>query len=345
MEPEKLLQKVVRELKAVTEKIEINNELIKTLEEKIAKATEKVIDADGKVVERIIEYRKAPPGWFSKRCGELWDKIWNAINEFSVTYGREFAKYIVFLIVIMLLIGVGISASDASSSKSSGGSSSIKPEDRAKMEEAKKKNMTQWESFKARIDKLFKELSSLFKLGYRFESLFKAFSKFQEKTYDRPRYYSGRCDNVNYIQVSTDVGNPPYNGLADTDGKAGICVSSTIPNPIEWDLEKSLNNRASADIHKLPESVKNSPELDYEHKKKIYIPYATSSISHMGSFYVPQCDAAYYVNAKGEKKTVDLLENHGYVSCGLKRKDKVFVSPSEAATQRRVADRTKYCPV
>ena len=79
----------------------------------------------------------------------------------------------------------------------------------------------------------------------------------------------GRCDNVQYKE------------------RGGLCENTKLPDPIIWDLQ-SLEELKSVPQALRDKLTKNDVLL------KVFIPWKA-----MGSFYVPDCSNAYYLN--GEK--------------------------------------------
>lgn len=88
----------------------------------------------------------------------------------------------------------------------------------------------------------------------------------------------GRCDNVQYKE------------------RGGLCENTKLPDPIIWDLQ-SLEELGSIPQALRDKLTKNDVLL------KVFIPWKA-----LGSFYVPDCSNAYYMN--GEKSF--LLRDDGF---------------------------------
>lgn len=257
--------------------------------------------------------------------GELYSITKGAVSTLGGAMARQGSKYIVFALVIMLLLGVGaaifVGVQGSSSSKNE---STLTEEQRRRIEEAKRTNMSYGEAVSSKFDSVMKEFTGLFDIPGRISDIQRMFSGFidlKEKTTDRDVMDSGRCDNVNFVQYTTasDVSN--YQGLSSTEGKGGVCVASTVPKDIEWDMHNQIQQAGSkSDKDFIPSSVLEAPYFDYDMKKTVYIPYTSQDITNMGSFYVPQCNAAYYKDRDGKKHNIDLLENKGYVACMMRSK-------------------------
>ena len=107
----------------------------------------------------------------------------------------------------------------------------------------------------------------------------------------RPLIYSGRCDNLNFIEDSNE-------------GDKGHCEVSQMPDKISWNIDQS----------QIPEyvSLPASQKTLLNPKLTINIPYTRNPEE---SFFVPQCDQA--TDASGAP--VDLYIDAG-MSCQLRQK-------------------------
>jgi hypothetical protein len=135
--------------------------------------------------------------------------------------------------------------------------------------------------FKVKFGGLFEMLSP----GYKVRLFFGMFSPFGGVKYNaipRPRLYSGRCDNLRWIQQDN-------NGRVDLsqDGAAGKCFSAVRPKDIVWNLDISK----MPDFYDLPQIRQDA----LKDKMRITIPYdSEDSIRDGNTFFVPRCDKAYY---------------------------------------------------
>lgn len=276
----------------------------------------------------------------------LYNVIGNILNAGARDLNKQVAKYFVFVVIIAMIVSFTFAAAGDSKGAFTTGSvgvtqtSKISQEDVYKIDAAKRKNMSTTEVIQQTLRKWWQYIKSFFDFGYKFNSTLKMFGSFDEATIDRPRFFSGRCDNIEYVQVPSQDGT--YGGLDVTDGKQGACITSTKPKPIEWDLTSEL--QSSKEFTELPESIKNSPEV--QQQTKIKIPYYTSSIGNIGSFWVPQCQKAYYVDKSGTKREVNMFDSDN-VQCRPKSIPIVKISGSDPSIigQPRQSVRSKYCPV
>lgn len=145
---------------------------------------------------------------------------------------------------------------------------------------------------------------------------------------------AGRCDNAKWRQQ--DDPSEPYGG--------GLCTRTTDPKPFEWQIDTSKN----PDFDRLPTEIQS--ELTGG-KTKVYIPYAKQA-----TFYVPQCNEAYYKVVKDgkeiERKFADdgtpLLIDNG-LTCSLASKPlgDVYTSkyrrPENATAPKR--DQVESCTI
>ena len=134
-------------------------------------------------------------------------------------------------------------------------------------------------------------------------------------TIPREQLYSGRCDQIRWIQDNAD-------------GEKGFCYSSIRPNDIIWDLEKTK----MPEYFNLPQIIRS--QADY--KMKVRIPYSQTPED---SFYVPRCDLATFAGTvdpndpKKEISAAGLFEDTG-TTCKLKE----MPSKTYKAMQRKKDD-------
>lgn len=179
----------------------------------------------------------------------------------------------------------------------------------AKRRQAFQSTRTKTQRFNAWFRRKFKFLFDAFTPSYRTRMFIRMFMPFKGNvtTIPRQRIYSGRCDNMRWIQMN-DKGQPD---LAQ-DGKRGYCFSAIRPKDIEWKLEPSQ----MPEFNELPDNMKKTMWS----KMNIVIPFdSDSTIRDGNTFFVPRCDRAYYKNLKDEKGNnvpAKILEDTG-TSCKL----------------------------
>ena len=216
--------------------------------------------------------------------------VWNRILATISYLGEQFTKlvdagahYVVFFLVLALLI-VGTSTGMTPSSPNS--------ETNEKISGLQIKDMSVVGRIIYSIKKFFK---SIFSFNYSMKSYLRMFRKPDETQLSRQVDNDGRCDNLNHIAID----DPAAKTDACNTGK--FCVSATVPKDISWNVD--TNTIAGYD--KLPDSVKTDEKL------KLYMPFVVN-----GSFYEPNCEGTYYMNASGNKQYVRLYETDG-PSCRL----------------------------
>lgn len=114
------------------------------------------------------------------------------------------------------------------------------------------------------------------------------------ETIDRTKN-SGRCDNMEWRQLVDR--REPYGG--------GFCIKTHVPKPFVWNIDP----KKLPEYERLPEKLRNSITKNGR-KMQIFIPYEKQA-----TFYVPQCDKAYYkdLDANGQEVNVLLSSENAQV--------------------------------
>jgi hypothetical protein len=255
----------------------------------------------------------------------------------------EGGKYLVIAIVILLMIYGGMSLAKPSYKPSTvsksvvdknkwGTESNPKSEEEyAKLEAARRSNMSKAELAKSQFDDFVGQFSELFDFGYRVSAIQRLFGTFNEPTTARPRFSTGRCNNVDMLETvqSDNKENTAgvYKGTAEGEKprrteEMSKCKTVFKPKDIEWEIK---TGDLGTDWSELPESI----QTDLQDKTTVYIPYQFSAdrdAGNMGSFFVPQCDQATYkkrIIENGQVKEVptplpmQLLKQNNFVTCKL----------------------------
>ena len=89
-------------------------------------------------------------------------------------------------------------------------------------------------------------------------------------TIDREQLQNGRCDNLSWVETTHD-------------GASGQCYNTVHPTDMTWKLDSSKTN----EFYDLPQGRKN----ELKNYGTVKIPW---DVNPEASFYVPQCEKAYY---------------------------------------------------
>jgi len=179
------------------------------------------------------------------------------------------------------------------------------------------------------FERLIKFLQKLFHPFYKLTQFFHLFSGgAHTRAFNRIQIGSGRCDNVKWLETTAE-------------GQKGLCDAAKHPIDLTWNLDSSK----TPEYFDLPQSRKS--QLDSYTTVKI--PW---DINPEASFYVPQCDKAYYpktCNSSGICVKADMFEDLG-LSCRIKD-DKLPTqyptvsdkSSTTTSTSTSFDDSTKKC--
>jgi hypothetical protein len=178
------------------------------------------------------------------------------------------------------------------------------------------KTKSTWQKFKA----WFKKQLQIFMPGYKLRALSRILNPFAADVPSNPRPIEtyGRCDNTEWRQTG---GN-----------KAGLCVRTYKPDKVTWTL----------DVDKMPELSKLPTPMTKELQKngerlQIYIPWALQ-----GTFYVPQCSKAYFVETDKDGKQVQTPAAHLLKDKGLSCERLEKASTQYGVTYRPKSSQNKY---
>jgi hypothetical protein len=144
-----------------------------------------------------------------------------------------------------------------------------------------------WESIK-------KKTAGFFEPSYQLRSFFSSlrFGKKDLPFIERRKLRSGRCDNIKWMETGGE-------------GQDGLCIRTYKPKPIRWVLDTDR----MPELEKMPEQIVMDLKSGGDHLT-VYIPW-----EQQGTFYVPQCDKAYYlkIDDNGKERKVSasrlLVEN------------------------------------
>jgi hypothetical protein len=327
----------------MTPRLQTLRESLVIMDKELTKAL--VRQADQLLEEKKIDISSRTKPWAFIIQGPIngVKELWRIFKTF--VYGLfklatgEGGKYLVIAIVILLMIYGGMSLAKPSYSPSTvidrnKWGSEINPkseEEYAKLEAARRSNMSKAELAKSQFDDLMGQFSELFDFGYRIGAIRRLFGTFNEPTTARPRFTTGRCNNIDMLEtVKSDTAEGNYGGASAADGKAGNCKTVYKPKDIQWEIK---TGDLVTDWSELPTSIQNylTGETDVTgarggtktNRTVVYIPYDRSDRSdstkagNMGSFFVPQCHLARYKRSDGtdEALPMPLLKTKDFVTC------------------------------
>lgn len=152
-----------------------------------------------------------------------------------------------------------------------------------------------------KVKKLFKTLLDKVFPADTIRRWFNPFGKVE--TFPRTQN-AGRCDNLEWREYVDP--SEPYGG--------GVCKRTYSPKPYVWNIDTSK----LPDLAKMPQKAYD--QVTHNGKKlQVFIPYEQQS-----TFYVPQCDKAYYLDENNNQvvlRDVDqqLLVDNG-LTCSLKER-------------------------
>lgn len=149
----------------------------------------------------------------------------------------------------------------------------------------------------------FYKIWNSIKLPAQIKRLLNSYSQYSDGGPVVPRTLidSGRCDNVQWIETTEE-------------GKSGTCTSAIRPQDLTWKLDPQLNS----------EFYPNSPFLNYAkdnkiktsqwtNNKNVIIPWDRSPET---TFFVPQCEQAYFANQCRTALNSDNCENNEHWANG-----------------------------
>ena len=224
-------------------------------------------------------------------------KIWKILQGVLEPAWRNLVPYLVLgivLITLVLLLKNAVSKPKAKSTKSSTYGNPI-----AKLKLAAnraKKFLIKEEHYIIRkIKKFFQYIAKYFeKLLHPFYKLRQisniASGGGHDTAFERIKIESGRCDNMKWVETTEE-------------GKKGYCDNAVHPIDLTW----KLDNTRTPEYFDLPATRKS--ELDKYSTVKI--PW---DVNPEASFYVPQCEKAYYpqtCKSNGICEKADMFEDLG----------------------------------
>ena len=288
------LERINTELAETTEALKVAEDKLEAATLAANKAVKDSNDINSKLTETKIKTKHLEAVWLKnlrETISKLWDNLTGAISKLWVPA----THYIVFFGVIFLLL-YGFSNLYTTS-----------PSFRHAMNhlDVNIGNMNPLQLSLYKIKMWFVNLFKWFRQGYSVKSALSMFdtNNTMNSRVSRDQMTSGRCDNMYHIDSSSD-------------GTDGNCTASQVPHAYKFDIKPES---MMPEWNMLPDKFKK--DVTDNNKLTLYMPYtrATTQGGAESTFYVPQCDATYYIDKDGNKQTVDLYSNNE-LSCGLTEK-------------------------
>lgn len=135
-------------------------------------------------------------------------------------------------------------------------------------------------------DKLKAALKNILEKLFPVSTMRKWFNPFGKVDSIERTQNAGRCDNAKWRELIDP--SEPYGG--------GFCKKTYIPKPYSW----TIDTNKLPEFNKLPEKLRDQITKNGA-KTQIYIPFELQS-----TFYVPQCDKAYYLRKQADGTEVQV---------------------------------------
>jgi hypothetical protein len=230
-------------------------------------------------------------------------RIWKVLQGIFEPLWRNGAPYIILALVLITLI-ILLKSGFSKSKGGSRGSSYTNPIAKLKRaattaaKNAKKFIVKEEHIIIRKIKKIFQKIIKFFeKIFHPFYKL-RQFSNIvsgggHDSGIERTRIESGRCDNMKWVETTEE-------------GKKGQCDNAVHPIDLTW----KIDNTKTPEYFDLPASRKSQ----IDKYSTVKIPW---DVNPEASFYVPQCEKAYYpqtCKSNGICEKADMFEDLG-LSC------------------------------
>jgi hypothetical protein len=236
-------------------------------------------------------------------------RIWKILQGVLEPFWRNAAPYVVLGIVLIVLVlalkgGLGFGSKGKSGGKPSSFGNPIAALRRAasgvsRAASGAKRKLVEKEHYIIRkIKQLFQKIAKFFQKLFHPLYKVKQFTNIvsggaHDTGFDRTKIESGRCDNMKWVETTAE-------------GAKGQCDNTVHPIDLTW----KLDNTKTPEYFDLPQVRK--AQLDKYSTVKI--PW---DVNPEASFYVPQCEKAYYpqtCKSNGICEKADMFEDLG-LSC------------------------------
>ena len=237
--------------------------------------------ADGLLAEQKAELTEQ-----KKQNRKTPTQLMKGIGTFLTKFWDVAVGYVVLAFVLLLILSA--TSGGSRGKKSSSGNSknpfiALKRMAKADIRAIKSETKSIFGTIKKYLNKIYAYFSKISNGMYKLKQMSNSFSGGHNNAFDRQKAFSGRCDNLTFVETTPD-------------GQGGHCDSTLHPLDITW----RVNNNYPTEYNDLPATRQNVMNNKYN---TIKIPYSVNSQTNPDgttsvdpSFYLPQCGKAYYAN-------------------------------------------------
>lgn len=238
------------------------------------------------IADGLLNEQKAELAEQKKQNRKTPTQLMKGIGTFLTKFWDVAVGYVVLVMVLFILLYY--TSGGSSGKKSSSGNSknpfiALKRMAKADIRAIKSETKSIYGTIKKYLRKIYAYFSKIFNGMYKLKQMSNSFSGGHNNAFDRQQAFSGRCDNLTFVETTPD-------------GQGGHCDSTLHPLDITW----RVNNNYPQEYNDLPASRQNDMNNKYN---TIKIPYSVNSQKNPDgttsvdpSFYLPQCGKAYYAN-------------------------------------------------
>ena len=208
-------------------------------------------------------------------------------------------KAIPYVVLFMFLLCLYLLLTGAFTSKSK---STRKSNSVAEIKKYEKMIKRQFTGFFGSIYLYFYKLWNSISLPPQINRLLNTFNQYNDggPTVPRDLVNSGRCDNIKWIENTED-------------GKMGSCDSAIRPQDLTWKLDPQLNSEfRSGNFAEYASKNGLDPKI-WTNNTNVIIPWGRSPET---TFFVPQCEQAYFANQCRTAVNSTLCKTHEQWSDG-----------------------------
>ena len=249
------------------------------------KLKEKELKVQKDIANNELSLEKAELAEQKKQNRKTPTQLMKGIGTFLTKFWDVAVGYVVLAIVLIILMGA-LSGGSRGKKSSSGNSKNpfiaLKRLAKRDINAIKNEGKSIIGSIRKILNKIKAYFSKIFNGMYKLNQMANTFSGGHNNAFDRQKAFSGRCDNLTFVETTPD-------------GQGGHCDATLHPLDITW----RINNNYPQEYNDLPATRQN----DMNKYNTVKIPYSVNSQTNPDgtttvdpSFYLPQCGKAYYAN-------------------------------------------------